>query len=93
LYSSDELAIFNQIRMMRRQLHSARQRVRQHIQDLGKKYPQAGYGGMCYQWLYQPGSTPYQSYSNGSAMRVSPVGFAFETLQAVLTQAREVGFP
>jgi ADP-ribosylglycohydrolase len=58
------------------------------LKEYGRRYPNAGYGGMFYQWLYEPGSAPYKSYGNGSAMRVSPVGFAFNTIEEVLTEAQ-----
>lgn len=54
---------------------------------LGRRYPHAGYGGMFLKWLYAESPTPYNSWGNGSAMRVSPVGFAFDTIEDVLEQA------
>lgn len=41
----------------------------------GKRYPDAGYGARFSTWLYQAEHTPYCSYGNGSAMRVSPVAY------------------
>ncbi len=43
----------------------------------GRRYPDAGYGGMFNNWLDQQDSQPYDSFGNGSAMRVAPVGWAF----------------
>ena len=57
------------------------------IKEYGRKYPGAGYGGMFAQWLHSNSDTPYNSLGNGSAMRVSPVGFAFSTLGEVLREA------
>lgn len=54
----------------------------------GKKYPNRGYGGTFNIWLGSENPKPYNSYGNGSAMRVSPVGFAFNTLEEVLSEAR-----
>lgn len=51
-------------------------------------HPHAGYGHQFKQWFYTPGAGPYNSYGNGSAMRVSPVGWAFETLEETLAEAR-----
>jgi len=51
-------------------------------------YPERGYGGMFYHWATRRHSEPYNSFGNGAAMRVSPVGFAFETLDEVLTWAK-----
>lgn len=47
--------------------------------DFGARYPNAGYGGMFNNWLHQEDPQPYDSFGNGSAMRVAPVGWAFET--------------
>lgn len=45
------------------------------MQEIGQKYPDAGYGRIFYQWLYKKVPGPYWSYGNGSAMRVSPVAY------------------
>src|SRR5579885_938544 len=47
----------------------------------GRKYPDAGYGGKFYQWMASDDYHPYYSWGNGSAMRVSPIGFAFNTVE------------
>ena len=44
--------------------------------DFGRKYPDAGYGAAFYKWMMSDDPQPYNSWGNGSAMRVSPVGFA-----------------
>ena len=49
------------------------------VRRIGRKYPGAGYGGMFIRWLHTPNTGPYNSWGNGSAMRVSSVGFAFST--------------
>lgn len=53
----------------------------------GRRYPDAGYGGMFSEWLRAAEPRPYNSWGNGSAMRVSPVGFAFDSPDAVLREA------
>lgn len=58
------------------------------IRRIGRQYPHAGYGGSFFRWLHAENPRPYNSWGNGSAMRVSPVGFAFSTEAAVLQQAR-----
>lgn len=50
------------------------------MQDYGNRYPAAGYGGRFAKWLRSEEPQPYHSWGNGSAMRVSPVGWAFDTL-------------
>ncbi len=56
------------------------------IREIGRRYPNAGYGGFFMQWLFSNGGA-YNSFGNGAAMRVSPVGFAFDTKEKVLTLA------
>jgi ADP-ribosylglycohydrolase len=51
-------------------------------------YPDRGYGGMFHQWASAHRREPYNSFGNGAAMRVSPVGFAFETMDEVLVWAK-----
>ncbi len=53
----------------------------------GRRYPGAGYGGMFRHWLGDPRRGPYGSFGNGAAMRVSPIGWAFDTLDEVLAEA------
>ena len=45
------------------------------MQRLGKKYPNAGWGGMFNLWLGMKNPYPYDSFGNGAAMRVSSCGF------------------
>ena len=58
-----------------------------YMQELGKKYPNAGYGGNFSAWLYQEHPQPYNSWGNGSGMRVSPVGLYARTLDEALALA------
>lgn len=50
------------------------------MQEWGRRYPDAGYGGMFRRWLYRTHPEPYGSFGNGSAMRVSSAGWLFNTL-------------
>lgn len=52
-------------------------------------YPGRGYGAGFRRWAASDRVTPYHSFGNGSAMRVSPVGFAFDSLDAVLAAAKK----
>jgi ADP-ribosylglycohydrolase len=54
-----------------------------------RRYPDAGYGGFFHQWALAEDSQPYNSWGNGAAMRISSVGFAFNTLDEVLLRAAE----
>lgn len=52
-------------------------------------YPFRGYGGHFDTWARTHSEQPYNSWGNGSAMRVSPVGFAYDDLRTVLQKAKE----
>ncbi|MDR1215141.1 MAG: ADP-ribosylglycohydrolase family protein [Treponema sp.] len=56
--------------------------------DWGNRYPWTGYGSRFAQWLGAKEKKPYNSWGNGSAMRVSPIGWAFKTLEETLVQAK-----
>jgi len=62
---------------------------RSKYQSIGRKYPNSGYGGMFYKWLFSGSNRPYNSYGNGAAMRVSPVAYAFSTMEEVLHEAQK----
>jgi ADP-ribosylglycohydrolase len=49
-----------------------------------EEYPLRGYGSRFFDWARGRSREPYNSYGNGSAMRVSPVGFAFDSIDDVL---------
>src|SRR3989304_2244161 len=59
------------------------------VLEIGRRYPGAGYSGTFSRWLFSENPQPYNSWGNGAAMRVSPVGFAFSTENEVLQQAAE----
>ncbi|MFC2067304.1 ADP-ribosylglycohydrolase family protein [Chloroflexota bacterium] len=59
------------------------------FKNYGHLYPNAGYGNMFAMWLDSDSHAPYNSYGNGSAMRVSPIGFAFTTIHSVLEEAKK----
>ena len=58
------------------------------MQTLGHEYPFAGYGGSFNAWLWCENPQPYNSWGNGAAMRVSPVGLYAETLDEALELAK-----
>ena len=69
---------------------SLSQNAVRHMQSLGRRYPDAGYGGRFRKWLRAENPQPYNSYGNGSAMRVSPCGFAAKTLDEAIALADAV---
>jgi ADP-ribosylglycohydrolase len=57
-------------------------------QKYAQKYPDSGFGGFFKRkWMYAANPQPYNSFGNGSAMRVSPVGWIFSTLDDTLIEA------
>ncbi len=46
-----------------------------YMQEIGRKYPDSGYGGMFSKWLSSDNPKPYNSFGNGAAMRISPVAY------------------
>jgi ADP-ribosylglycohydrolase len=57
------------------------------LKQYARAYPGAGYGGTFEQWAQSDCCEPYNSWGNGSAMRVSPVGYAYDMLDEVLIRA------
>jgi type I restriction enzyme M protein len=49
------------------------------MRKIGRKYPNCGFGGMFYRWIFSSDPKPYNSFGNGAAMRVSPCGFIAKT--------------
>lgn len=58
------------------------------MRDYYLRYPYAGYGGSFRLWASKPHAGPYDSWGNGAAMRTSPVGFAYNSLNEVLVMAK-----
>ena len=58
------------------------------IKSYARRYPLRGYGSRFLLWMASPGAEPYNSFGNGSAMRVSPVAHAFHSEEDVLNEAK-----
>lgn len=58
------------------------------MQEMGRRYPTAGYGSSFFRWLYLKSPKPYNSCENGSGMRVSPCGFYAKSLKEALDLAK-----
>ena len=58
------------------------------MQELGRRYPDAGYGGSFMHWIWSDTPRPYGSWGNGAGMRVSPVGLYADTLDEALCLAK-----
>jgi ADP-ribosylglycohydrolase len=57
--------------------------------EFGRLYPEpmGGYGARFQAWLWAGAPAPYNSWGNGSAMRVGPIGWVFDAREAVLREA------
>ena len=71
-------ALLDTLGQEREELRNA---VVRSMQKWGRRYPDAGYGSKFYYWLYEEHPQPYNSWGNGSAMRVSAAGWLFDTLE------------
>ena len=58
-----------------------------YMQEVGRPYPDCGYGGRFYEWMYSDHPAPYNSFGNGAAMRVSAAGYAANTLSEAMAFA------
>ncbi|MHA1340598.1 MAG: ADP-ribosylglycohydrolase family protein [Promethearchaeota archaeon] len=59
------------------------------LKEYCRRYPDAGYGGLFYRWVFRDLKKPYNSWGNGSAMRVSPIGWAHDNLETVIEMAKK----
>lgn len=57
------------------------ERTIEAMQEIGRCYPNCGYGARFIEWMFSDDPAPYNSYGNGSAMRISPVGFAATSIE------------
>ena len=60
------------------------------MREVGRPYPDCGYGGTFGWWMYTEDPQPYNSFGNGSAMRVSACGFVAKTLDEASELSRKV---
>ena len=65
-----------------------RKQVIESMQEFGRRYPDMSYGSGFGSWLEKADPKPYDSCGNGSAMRVSPVAWAFDTFEQVESFAK-----
>lgn len=61
----------------------------ENLRKYYRAYPEGGYGGSFHRWAQSNISEPYNSWGNGAAMRISPVGYAYNDLNTVLRKAAE----
>ncbi len=61
-----------------------------YMQKIGRKYPDCGFGGMFYEWVFSPNPQPYNSFGNGAAMRVSSAGFVAKSEAEAIDLAKTI---
>lgn len=61
-----------------------------YMQEVGRNYPSCGYGGSFGLWVFSNNPKPYNSFGNGEAMRVSPVGFVAKSLDQAISLSKKV---
>jgi ADP-ribosylglycohydrolase len=66
---------------------------KESILSWARKYPWAGYGRNFKNWMYAQEQVAYNSWGNGSAMRVCPVAYVFDDLSEVMDEARRTAMP
>ena len=62
----------------------------EYMQSIGRNYPNCGYGGRFYGWMFSDHPRPYRSYGNGSAMRVSACGFVAKSIEEAKELSKKV---
>lgn len=58
------------------------------VKEYGRENPLAGYGGSFIAWLDNPVSEPYNSWGNGSAMRVSSLAWLIDDMAELMDEAK-----
>ena len=72
-----------------------RRSYQESLLDWCRRYPspKGAYGGRFAQWIRSLDPQPYNSFGNGSAMRVSPVAWLFDDLSQILEEAEKTALP
>ncbi len=61
-----------------------------YMQQIGRNYPNCGYGGMFGRWVFSAKPEPYNSFGNGAAMRISPAGFTARTESEAISLSKTI---
>lgn len=59
------------------------EQVIKSMTEVGRKYPSCGYGPSFYRWIMSEDHKPYESFGNGSAMRISAVGVVSKSIEEI----------
>lgn len=78
------LAVANAILASKNDYSDLAVNVVEQMQAIGRQYPHCGFGGYFARWVQSDHPAPYNSFGNGSAMRISPAGFAADSLEEAI---------
>ena len=67
-----------------------REKTVEYMQRIGRQYPDCGYGGRFFGWMFSSNPKPYNSYGNGAGMRVSAVAWAAGSLKECIEMSHAV---
>ena len=82
------IAVADAFLSLQQEGHGAKSKLIASLKEYGRKFPNAGYGTGFARWLFLGGKEPYNSWGNGSAMRVSGAAWLYEDIEAVRAAAR-----
>lgn len=77
------LAVANAIINSSEDLTDLKEKTIESMVNVGRKYPDVGYGPKFYQWIITDKHEPYESFGNGAAMRISPVGVFYDNIEQI----------
>ncbi len=66
------------------------QKTVEYMQSIGRNYPNCGYGGRFYNWMFSDDPQPYNSFGNGAAMRVSACGYVANSIEEAISLSKIV---
>lgn len=82
------IAVADAFLSLQQEGHGAKSKLIASLKEYGRKFPNAGYGTGFARWVFLGGKEPYNSWGNGSAMRVSGAAWLHEDIEAVRAAAR-----
>lgn len=75
------LAIAKAILESKKDWNNLSENAVKYMQEIGRLYPNCGFGGSFFHWMFSDDPRSYNSFGNGAAMRVSAAGFAASSLE------------
>ena len=88
--TDDSIMTLAVMEIMQKKLYHDRDKIIDTFKKWGRAYPRRGYGGMFRNWLFSDMRESYNSYGNGAAMRISPVGYYAKSEEEVIEISRKI---